>query len=149
MTRNPSVTQMCCEDSSLLGAVGLNRTCHVVCDSLAEPAQGFLLCLIKIKFFICQDYQSNCLLFAGTKGNSVSSTVNKRNIFMSQTCFSSCTHPLRTLILNHSETNSVSLCWMFTSLEKQPREDFSLVHLQNLAQLRLLSCFSFLPSLLM
>lgn len=99
--RNPSVNQMCCEDSSLR-AEGLNGTCHVVCNSLAMAAQGFLLCLIKIKFFICQDYQSNCLLFAGTKGNRVSSTVNKRNIFMSQTCFSTCTHPLRTLILNHS-----------------------------------------------
>lgn len=108
-------------------------------------AQAFLLCLIKIKFFICQDYQNNCLLFSRTKGNTVSSTVNKRNIFMSQTCFSTCTHPLRTLTLNHSETNSVSLCWMFISLEKQ----FSLVHLQNLAQLRLLRCFSFLSSLWM
>lgn len=65
---------------------------------------------------------------------------------MSQTGFSTRTHPLRNLILNHSEMNSVSLGWMLISLEKQRRGDFSLVHLPNLAQRTLLNCFSFLSS---
>lgn len=142
----PMVKQMCSENF-VSGAVGLNGTCHVAYNILARVSQCFLRCSIKIKFFICQDYQSNCLLFAVTKGNSVSSTINKRNIFMSQTAFSTCTHPLRKLILNHSEMNSLSLHWMLISLEKQRRDDFSLVHLLNLAQHTLLNCFSFLSSL--
>lgn len=139
------VKQMCCEDF-VSGAAGLNGMCHVVYNVLARVAQRFLQCSIKIKFFICQDYQSR-LLFAMTKGNRVSSTVNKRNILMSQTDFSTCTHPLRKLILNHSEKNSMSLHWMLVSLEKQQWDNFSLAHLLNLAKHTMLNCFSFLSSL--
>lgn len=142
----PLVKQMCWENF-VSGAVGLNGTCHVMYSVLARVTQCFLCCLIKIKFFICQDYQSNCLFFTMTKGNSVSSTINKRNIFMSQTGFSTGTHPLRKLLLNHSEMNSVSLRWMLISLEKQLWDDFSLVHLLNLDQHMPLNCFSFLSSL--